>query len=351
MIDATINRMTKRERVDAALRGEALDRVPVSAWRHFVAEEGSPETLAEVSLRHFRDFDWDWLKVNPRATYFAEAWGNWYDLNDYTGVFPRLLGSRIAAPSDLCAIQPVSPTAGAFAEHLKLVDLVREGIGGAHFVQTVFSPLSVLSFIAAGLDLGRKFGTQADVNDAREAALRRLIAENPEGVHHALAAISETLAGYARAVVEHGASGLFFAIVKLGREGTLTREQFAEFGVPYDFQVLRAVADAPLNLLHTCGTSVYFDLVSDYPVHAINWAAGASGNPTIAAARETTSRTLVGGVDDDTLLHGTPAAVTAEARAALAATGGRRFLLTPGCSIDERVPAANLRALRAAAES
>lgn len=61
-------RMSKRERVEAALKGEPVDRVPVSAWRHFVPEEISAERLAAVSLAHFREFDWDWLKLNPRAT-------------------------------------------------------------------------------------------------------------------------------------------------------------------------------------------------------------------------------------------------------------------------------------------
>jgi uroporphyrinogen decarboxylase len=30
--------ISKRERVDAALRGELLDRVPVAAWRHFIPD-------------------------------------------------------------------------------------------------------------------------------------------------------------------------------------------------------------------------------------------------------------------------------------------------------------------------
>ena len=31
--------LSKRERVDAALKGEPVDRVPVAAWRHFLDEE------------------------------------------------------------------------------------------------------------------------------------------------------------------------------------------------------------------------------------------------------------------------------------------------------------------------
>ena len=70
---------SKRERVDAALRGEIPDRVPVSAWRHFIPDEQKPETLARASLNHFTTFDWDWLKLNARATYYEEAWGSRFD--------------------------------------------------------------------------------------------------------------------------------------------------------------------------------------------------------------------------------------------------------------------------------
>ncbi|NJK82213.1 MAG: hypothetical protein HC914_21110 [Chloroflexaceae bacterium] len=130
--------MSKRERVDAALRGDTLDRLPVAAWQHFIPAELASDTLAETSLHYFRQFDWDWLKVNPRSTYYAEAWGNQYDFHDYDGVRPRFVSGPVAHASDLERIQPLSPTAGVFAEHLNLLQLIKTGIGEAHFQQTVF---------------------------------------------------------------------------------------------------------------------------------------------------------------------------------------------------------------------
>jgi uroporphyrinogen-III decarboxylase len=50
------------------------------------------------------------------------------------------------------------------------------------------------------------------------------------------------------------------------------------------------------------------------------------------------------------LQHGTPATVTAEAHTAIEETGGIGLLLTPGCGTALDVPAANLHALRQAAE-
>ncbi len=336
---------SKRERVEAALRGEAVDRPPVSAWRHFIPQETSPEALAAISLRHMREFDWDWLKLNPRATYYAEAWGNVYDYTDYAGVFPRLVSSPWRSPADLGRLEPVSPRGGVFAEHLRLVQLVRASIGDAHFVQTVFSPLSVLAFLLARPSA---HSAQAWV-DAQRDAVRQAITEHPQEAHHALRVIAETLAGYATACLEAGASGLFFAIVKLARQGAISREAYAEFGKPYDLIVLNAVREATFNQLHICGSQVYFTDVLDYPVHAINWAAVGQGNPSVGEAQQLTARAVIGGVDElGTLQRGSPADVIAEAQAAIRATNGRRFLLAPGCGTAMDVPAQNLHALRRA---
>jgi len=339
--------LSKRERVEVALKGEAIDRVPVSAWRHFIAEERTAESLAAVSLQHFGHFDWDWLKINPRATYYAEAWGNHYDYSRYDSVLPALIDGPLNSPADLAKIQSVNPTAGVFAEQLDVVRRVKAGIGGAHFLQTVFSPLSVLAFLVAR----PKQHTIGEAVQAQYDGLKRYISENPQGVHAALQQITITLGQYAAAAVDSGASGLFFAIVKLARAGILTEVEFEEFGKPYDLQVLKAVESAPFNLMHICGPYAYFDAVTDYPVDAFNWATIGQHNPTIAEARQKTNKALVGGVDELGVLQtGTPDQVIAEARQAIRVTGGRHLLLTPGCGTNLDVPDANLHALRHAAD-
>jgi uroporphyrinogen decarboxylase len=339
--------LSKRERVDAALKGEAVDRVPVSAWRHFLDEEHDVEALAQVSLAHYHDFDWDWLKLNPRATYYAEAWGNRYDFQRYPSIVPPLIDSPLQSPADLEKIQAVNPTDGVFGEQLALVERVRAGIGDGHFLQTVFSPLSVLSFLTARPVSNRI----EDFPQAQTEGITRYLRENPAGAHEALKNIASTLAGYASAAVDAGASGVFFAIVKLARQGVLTEAEFEQFGKPYDLQVLNAVQGATFNMLHICGPYTYFDAVTDYPVHALNWATLGQHNPTLAEAGQRTRHALVGGVDElGTLQTGTPQQVIDEALAAIRATGGRHLLLTPGCGTNTDVPSANLHALRQAAD-
>jgi uroporphyrinogen decarboxylase len=104
-------------------------------------------------------------------------------------------------------------------------------------------------------------------------------------------------------------------------------------------------------MLHLCGPKAYFDLVADYPVHAINWATVGQQNVTLTEAKAMTRKALVGGVDEvGVLQHGSPEEVTSAARQSLAQTNGRRVLLAPGCTTAMDVPADNLHALRRAAE-
>jgi uroporphyrinogen decarboxylase len=59
--------MTKSERVMAAIRGEPIDRVPMSFYEHNDAAERSPDVLVPHLLEQNRKFGWDFLKIQCRA--------------------------------------------------------------------------------------------------------------------------------------------------------------------------------------------------------------------------------------------------------------------------------------------
>ena len=336
--------MTKRERVLAALAGRPVDRVPVSAWAHLLPDERTVEGLARAELKWLDTYDWDWLKVNPRATVFAEGFGAKFDLNTYYGVLPRL--TALTRPFTLDDLEAGDPGRGAWGEHVELLTTLRASVGETPFVQTLFSPASVLGFLA-----GRPTATtQIGVADAHNAAFFELIRTRPKLAHQALTQIAAGLVKLAKASVEAGADGLFFAITRIAREGLLTTAEFDEFCRPYDQLVLRAVSDAHFNVLHLCGPKAYWNQAVTYPVHAINWASVGQGNPDVAQARQTTDLALVGGIDEGALLaQGTPDDVEAAVRAALERGGDRKFLLAPGCTVESARPE-NLKALRRAAE-
>src|SRR6478735_5064307 len=70
-----LHKMTKKARVDAALRNEGVDRLPVTLWRHFFECERTAEDLAGAMLAFHKKYDWDWRKVNPGGWYHVEDWG------------------------------------------------------------------------------------------------------------------------------------------------------------------------------------------------------------------------------------------------------------------------------------
>src|SRR5262245_4354754 len=67
--------LTPRERVWAALRGDGLERPPVSFWGHVYHRESSARDLVDATLERQREFGWDWVKLNPRKHYHVEDWG------------------------------------------------------------------------------------------------------------------------------------------------------------------------------------------------------------------------------------------------------------------------------------
>jgi uroporphyrinogen decarboxylase len=339
---------TKHDRVQAALQGKGVDRPPVAAWKHFLPEEKSAKNFIDASVAFARDYDWDWLKINPRATYYAETFGNVYDYDTYTGVMPKLKARSINSPEDLSRLEAEKASHPILSQQVKAIASIRKSLRDMPIIQTVFSPLSVLQFLTVGL--GSPNGTHDAGSDY--SVLQLLLRDHPRQVKDALSAITETLRGYTAAAIDAGADGVFFAIVRLAREGALTHEQYLEFEKPYDLDVLQGAKRGIFNVLHTCGAKVYFDAAEDYPVHAVNWAAHAKGNPSLAEAQARLNKAVMGGVEEATeFSRADPTSIQAQATAAIRAAGKGKFLLAPGCAVDPDVPASHLRSLRKAVES
>ena len=55
--------MTKRERVQAALAGKMVDRMPVAFWRHWPMDDQNAESLARVALDFYHRYDFDFIKI------------------------------------------------------------------------------------------------------------------------------------------------------------------------------------------------------------------------------------------------------------------------------------------------
>jgi len=319
--------MSKSERVFAALKGAEVDRVPVCAWWHDYPYEWTASDLAQATLTAYRTYGWDFIKVNPRFSYYAEDWGTRY--HRYPDKMPEVDDPGVRAADDLRTLPVLDGTTGAWGEQLEALRLIAGSLGGeAPFIQTVFSPLATLSRITGSTRF-----------------VQRLMRDHADDLEVGLETITQTLASYTRACLNAGASGIFYAAVEWGSADNISWEEYERFGKPYDMRVLEAARGAPLNVLHVCRDRNHLPKLLDYPVEAFNWDVGGEGNQPFIHVLSKTGKAVMGGVRTGTMLAQGEGDVRAEADNALAETQGVRFLLTPGCSIDPNSPVENIRAL------
>ncbi|GBD16350.1 hypothetical protein HRbin26_01248 [bacterium HR26] len=308
--------MTKTERVMAAVRGEAVDRIPVCFWHHF-RPAGSGRRLAEATLDFFVNvFDLDIIKIMPDIPY----------------PFPRRAISRL---EDWLLIEPIARERSRFfRERAATIRLLRDAVGfDAPIIMTVFSPLAEAMHFAASPEL------------VLEHAERY-----PALVHEALATIAENLREHIRDCIEQGADGVFFALQGCTR-AVMTAERYRELGRPYDLLALQGAVDGWLNVLHVHGErDLLFDEVLDYPVTVLSWSDRLAG-PSLAEARRKTDKCLMGGWHEfGALTRGPVEEIRTEAEDAVRQTGGRKFILANGCSVPDDTDERWLHAARQIAE-
>lgn len=293
--------MTKRERVQAALAGQAVDRPPVCFWHHF-RPRGSGRRLAELTYEFFvRRFDLDIAKLMPDLRY----------------PFPRRCVTDV---EDWYLVDAIDFTRSRYGdEWVRAVRSLRHLAGpDVPIVVTVFSPLTQALYFAAQPEL-----------------VLQHAAQHPAVVHGALAVLAENVRQHLERVIEAGADGIFFALQGCTAVA-MSREQYRELGRPYDLLALRGAADGWLNIVHVHGDrDLFFDDVLDYPVGVLSWSDRRAG-PSLREARQRTQKCLMGGWDEfGPLVRGPLEAIRAEALDALQQTGGRGLILANGCSVPD----------------
>ena len=312
--------MNHKERVRAVLAGQVPDRLPVSTWGHDFLREWSAQELAAHTIERQRKYNYDFVKLNPRWTMFAEPWGNKY-AQPTEQKFPKLVHKIVHGPEDLAVIPEVSAGHPVFAEHVAALELVLDEIGDeVDVVATVFSPLAVLGLLCGGVG----------------QPLTAYCQEHSEAVHAALEHITGTLADHASDLIAAGASGLFYAALQWTSLEVCDDDFFDEFGRPYDLRLLEAVTDAPLNMFHVCGNHTELERFIDYPTQVINWDNFGPGNLTLAEAATITDKVIAGGIPHRKL-HKLSAQELADVAQQAIAGVDKRLILAGGCGVGAMV--------------
>jgi uroporphyrinogen decarboxylase len=301
--------MTRRARVEAAVRRAPTDRPPYAFWRHFPAADRSPAGLAQATLRFHDRYGSDLLIVAPPAGYAAQAWGGTEaDAAGVDGV--RECGHcPVARPEDWRAIRALDP-AGAPGYLEALEALVRIGfdrrIGDAPVLVLLPAPLAVAARLAGGrLEL-----------DLREW---------PGLVQDALRAVTETQLRFAERCLAEGLAGVLYAL-HAPPGLALGEERYLELSEAHDRAVLDAIgARGALRAVHAAG-ALPFARLAALPAEVVGWTPGGT-LPALARGAARLSGAVLGGLDPRALRDEPPEAAVRAARAALATVGERGLLV------------------------
>ncbi len=322
--------MNHWERIEAAIKGDPVDRPPICLWRHWPIEDESPQTLADAMIRWQREYDWDLVKHAPTGNYVIYDWGGRtrYIPKNSRGLGVSTVTRRaVTSVHEWADLPQLDVTQGHLGKQLEAVRLVAEALDGSvPILQTVFSPLNIAPKLAG------------------EVAHSSLLGHK-EIYKQGLQIIAETMARFACESVRAGADGIIFSAPH--NQGLYSEEQYREFGEPYDRLILEAVRpEAKIIIGLASGSGSNLKRVASYPVDGINWH-DRVGGPTLKEAQSLFSGLLMGGINEQqTLLNGSATAIQEEIRDAIEQTGGRRLLIASGSAPYTDTPPPHFRAAR-----
>src|SRR5260370_11474773 len=209
------------------------DRRPVGAWGHTYREEWSAEGLASISVKRARQFGWDFVKFQPRASSLAEAFGSAYKPAGHPFKGPVLLSAAVPDLDSWRKVELVNRK--ALDDQVESIGLVARELGSeVPVIQTVFSPITVGGYL-----VGKS-----------SARVRRELRQHPELVRPALDRIAEALVDFSRRSVKAGAAGVFYAISGYTSKGALTGTACPGTALPYEVGALgRMPATAGFNVV------------------------------------------------------------------------------------------------------
>ena len=325
--------VSHRDRLQAVLAGQAPDHVPVALWRHFPVDDQTPDGLAAATAHFQNIYQFDLIKVTPTSSFCLKDWGvqdRWTGNPEGTRDYTRRV---IHQPQDWETLPALDTTRGYLGQQIECLKLITgRFIDTTPVIQTVFSPMSQAKNLVGGDEL---------VVHARRY---------PEALHKGLEIITQTTLRFIEAIRRSGIDGIFYA-VQHAQYGLLTPQEFDTFGLKYDLQVMDAVNDLWLNLVHLHGSDVMFDVASRYPASIVNWHDRESG-PALQDGLSRFSGAACGGLRQwDTMVLGSNQQVRSEAEDAIQATGGMRFILGTGCVLPITAPHGNITAAIEAARN
>lgn len=309
--------MNKIERIQAALAGREVDRLPYSFWSHLPGIDLDPLKLADYTYNFYKALDLDFIKTMANGMFAIEDFGCECDYSEVlTGGVSKLQSTIIEGPEDWDKIKPVDVTKGAYGRELSSIRFLMEKLKGEQVpvIVTEFSPLTTACKMSRGKVLEH-------------------LRVCPDKVKKALEVIARTAIKHANEAIKLGCSGIFFAS-QVSSFDQSTEEVYKEFGVPYDRMVLQGLSkQAWFNVVHIHGNNIMFELVKDYPVQGMSFHVWETNPSPVKFMKDAPNICIVGGIERMSITQDNRLALLKDIAAMKEITKKRHLIMAPGCVI------------------
>lgn len=314
--------MTKRERVIQAIRQEETDGVPSCFTMHFPVEQACGEGAVKAHVDFLEKTDVDILKIMNENLVTCG-----YDLRtreDYER-FPR-----ITAQDSFMKNQQ------------ELVKRIRYTIEDSCFTLGTLHSVGTSAMYHPFKSMGYGYDQSRAVFDA-------WLKENPKRMLEAMKRITDGLCELAVRYVELGLDGVYIASLGAERRFALTEEEFVEWILPFDEQIMRAVKQAGgYSFLHVCNRDVNLEYYRNYNPElydVVNW--GTFEVPcSLKEGREIFhQKTVMGGLANrvGVLASGTEVGLANTVKSVIESFGRNGFILGADCTIATQEDLSRIR--------
>lgn len=323
--------MNKKDRVYRALRGEPVDRVPVTFCTHFANSEDN--TVKETVK---------WTKESG------------VDLTDVgcDGFYALWSEKPLKTIEDWLAFRPYRRDDPFVALQVDRAKRISEALqDDASVFCSAFTPMSNFKHT-----LGEVF------NENQETLVMEFWNEHRKDVLQVLKVLEETNFILLEALSETGADGVGISLQQAER-WRFSREDYQEYMLPFDQRLLDfAKEHFRSHYVHLCswGTentneSIYLDLYQDLKTDTINWGVHQRNSMSMHDGRAffKNAKAVMGGFDrsrEGVLYKGSRENIKRFTKDLIRETGDQGFILSADCSIAPGLPTEHIQWVVEAAE-
>lgn len=341
--------MTSLERVSAALQHKEIDRVPVYPLINSISRKycgidyptwsQDADLCAESIIRATEDIGVDVIVTLQDLSVEAADFGQKVDYPPDDAAHPDIHNRILKDIDDYAKVQPVDPRkTPRMAGQLKICDtLVKRKGKEMPIVSFVFGPLGVLSMMRGQSELF------LDCYD------------DPDAMHLALRAITDTLKDYCKAILETGVHAIMFDTL-FASQSIMKKDMWVELEGGYIKELADFVhSQGAMVMIHNCGAGIYFDVqIEAMKPEAISFLYPPDDCADFAETKKKYGDVtgLIGCVTPSWLLSASREDVLAECRLEMdAMAGGGGFILATGCEYPSGLSADNAKVMVEAARS